>query len=123
MQANAAETVQGTVQAKTAGATAPAMGHPLSSPVGLKVSSKAHLGGVLKTGTVAVKSSLALKVLVGVGAGLAGLAIAAHSGDVSVAQATVSAVPTWTHGQTILSHIQAGLGGGASGGAGINLGW
>jgi hypothetical protein len=70
-----------------------------------------------------VKSSLAVKSLVAVGAGLAGLVIAAHTGDISGAQATVATVPTWVPGESLLAHIQAGLSSGGSGGCGVQLGF
>jgi hypothetical protein len=89
----------------------------------LKVSAGVHLGGIVKTGAVAIKGSLVAKCLVVAGVSLAGVVVAAHTGDVSAAQATVSAVPTWTSGQSILAHAQAGLNGGGSGSAGIRFGF
>lgn len=85
---------------------------------GLKGWTAAHFGAVAKTGTTAIKASFGVKALVAVGVGLAGLVVAAHAGDVSGVQATISSVPSWTSGPTILGHMQAVLGGGAS--AGVN---
>jgi hypothetical protein len=102
-----------------------AMGHAkiFGSVKGLKIGLGARLSGIVKTGPVAVKGSLVVKGLVAVGVALAGLAVAAHTGDVSGAQATISALPTWTSGQSILAHVQAGLSGGGSGGSSIQLGF
>lgn len=138
MEANTTAMVQGTVQAKGAGASAVSATSRVSvtgsgstgSSVGghasfwgsIKASLGGHLSGMAKAGTLAVKGSLTAKTLVAVGVAVAGLTVAAHTGDVSTAQVAVQSVPTWTSGASLLGHIQAGLGGGASGGAGINLG-
>jgi hypothetical protein len=87
----------------------------------LKASMGAHVGASVKTGVVALKGSLAAKSLVIVGVGLASLVVAAHTGDVSQAQVAVSAVPAWSSGPTIVGHVQALVGGGSSGGAGLHI--
>jgi len=71
---------------------------------------------------VALKGSLFAKSIAMVGLGLAGVVLAAHTGALPQAQGTLSMVPVWSSGPTLLSHFQTGLSGGGSGGLGINLG-
>lgn len=138
MDASTTATVRGTVQAKATGAgaasaiaragasgsgsTGTTVGGHASFWGSIKASLGGHVAGVAKAGTLAVKGSLTAKTLVAAGVALAGLTIAAHTGDVSTAQIAVTSVPTWSSGPTVLGHLQAVLGGGASAGAGIHLG-
>jgi len=80
----------------------------------------ARLGPMLKSWGVALKGSLAAKSFAVGAIGLAGLVVAAHSGVAPGAQASLSLVPSWSSGPSLLGGLQAGVGG--SGSAGLPLG-
>jgi hypothetical protein len=80
------------------------------------------VSGALKGAGVAVKASLLAKSLAVVGLGVAGLVVAAHVGSIGAAQGTLSLVPSWSSGPSLLGSLHAGLSGSGSGGAGLNLG-
>jgi hypothetical protein len=82
----------------------------------------AHLGLLTKGSAVAVKSSLLAKSLAAAGLTLAGAVVVAHAGIAPGLQGSLSAVPSWTTGQSILGQIQAGLSGSGSAGGGIQVG-
>jgi len=81
----------------------------------------AQLGAVTKTVGITLKGSLAAKSLAVAAVGIAGFVVAAHTGVVPGAQASLSLIPSWSSGQSLLGGLQAGLGGSGSGGIQIGL--
>jgi len=81
----------------------------------------ARLGAATKTATVALKGSLAAKSVALAAVGVAGFVVAAHTGVVPGAQASISLVPSWSSGQSLLGGLQAGLSGSGSGGIQLGL--
>jgi hypothetical protein len=82
----------------------------------------AKLGGLGALATASAKGSIAVKALAVAGVALAGLVVAAHVSGAAGLQATLSVVPTWTGGQSLMAQLQSGLGGQGSGGVGLHLG-
>jgi hypothetical protein len=80
----------------------------------------ATASGMAKGAALALKGSLVAKSLAVVGVGVAGLVVAAHVGVIP-AQGTVSLIPTWSSGTSLLGHLQAGLSGSSSGSGSGNI--
>lgn len=78
---------------------------------------------VAKGGAVAVKVSAVAKAMAVVGVGVAGLAVAAHTGAAPGISVALSHVPVWTHAHSVLGSLQNMVHGRASGSAssGISL--
>lgn len=102
---HAASTIQGSAHARA----------------GLSSSTSASTAGPAGKGALmAAKGGVVLKALAVASVGVAGLVVAAHTGAVPNLGAALSGVPLWTHAQSLLAQLQAGIQGGASGG--FNLG-
>jgi hypothetical protein len=105
-------TAAGSSGVSSAGASA----HP-----GLTAQLTGRLSAMTKSAGIALKGSLAAKSLAVATVGLAGLAVAAHTGVVPGVQASLSLIPSWSSGQSLLGGLQAGLSGSGSGGIQIGL--
>jgi len=92
-----------------------------SAHAGLLAQLTGRLGVMTKSAGVALKGSLAAKSLAVAAVGLAGLVVAAHTGVAPGAQASLSLVPSWSSGQSLLGGLQAGASGSGSGGIQIGL--
>jgi hypothetical protein len=120
----------GTVTAKAASAT------------GSQVSTTAHAGAstttahfaagkgasaagsaAAKGGIVAAKASAVAKAMAVVGVGVAGLAVAAHTGVAPGITVALSHVPVWTHAHSVLGSLQNAVHGRVtgSGSSGVSL--
>jgi hypothetical protein len=152
MNANTTVTAHGAVQANTSGASltgnttssahagllhsgaAPASGAMKASAATASASGgvsthaaagsalAAKLGGLGALATASAKGTIAVKALAVAGVALAGLIVAAHVSNAAGLQASLSVVPSWTGGQSLMAQLQAGLSGQGSGGLGLNLG-
>ncbi len=96
-----------------------ATGSLSSGAKSVTATSVSKIGWAAKVGAIAAKGSLAAKVVAVASVGVAGLIIAAHTGAAPGVETALSAVPVWSHGHSLLSQVQAGIQGGASGG--LNL--
>ncbi len=109
----------GTRAAGQGSVAASATGGLSSGAKPVMATSVSKIGWAAKVGAIAAKGSLAAKVVAVASVGVAGLVIAAHTGAAPGVETALSAVPVWSHGHSLLSQVQAGIQGGASGG--LNL--
>ena len=68
-----------------------------------------------KGGIVAAKASVVAKAMAVVGVGVAGLAVAAHTGVAPGITVAFSHVPVWTHAHSVLGSLQNAVHGRATG--------